>query len=157
LPEGVWCSSGVVQFQTGLDGRELVAEQVEDVIGRASLNRKPRAALRAPWGERRDDSMTVGEKRRAQLLDVAGTVGLFGEEVQHGAVVPDGVAPLRMPSKQVAGHPVRLVRIHAETTARKLERSGREIQHGDVGVPGGDQKTSEAGRPAPDIDDRRVR
>jgi hypothetical protein len=124
-----------VEFQRAVDQREAVAEYagkfpnvVADRIQPAALQR----ALRAERGQYRVAARLQG---MGELPQVVRALFRLGQEVEHGAVVPQVVAGLRQRRvEQVGRQPGHRVRRLAQAFTGDVQGRRGNVEHAEVAV-----------------------
>jgi hypothetical protein len=139
-----------------LDGAEPAAEKVEDVIGGAAVDWQSGAVIRSGGREAGNDRVAACCERFVQRVRVGAPIIPVDEEVQDGAVMPDEVAARRTPREQVGRDPGDALGALPESVLRQRERRVRDIEHGQISVSGGQQRTRQPRRAAPDVKDRGI-
>ncbi len=117
-------------------GPELRVERIRVVAGR----RKARASLRSLRSERRDDEVTTRRNGVAHLLDVAPAVLRVGQEMEDRTVMPYLKVRWRQSDQRDIGRDPRDGGwARSNPIPRRVQRRGRNIHHGDIGIPGIDE------------------
>lgn len=135
--------------------REARAELAEDRGGVVALNRQAAAFRRTVGCEGGEDDVASGAECRCGLLDVERAVFGRGQEVKDGAVVPEAEALLReFGGEEIGTEKVDASGSGAEASARVVQSLLRDIQHGEVGVAGGEEVIDKRGFAGADVEDR---
>ena len=109
----------------------------EDLLAGVASDREPRASGGAVGGEGGDDRVAAWHEGSVQSVRVGSPVSGINKKVQDGSVVPDAVATRRLPGEQVRSHPLNSVAVLSQATARQAQRDLGNVEHGQIGVSGG--------------------
>lgn len=139
------------------DRDRMVAKLLRQRLRRIPDDRQAAAAFRSVRGEGRDDDVAAWLHGRGQALEVRGTISRFGEEMEHGAIVPDVDGSGRPRSSDVRLEPAGSRRVAADARLRAIERSTRQVKDGDAGQAPRQKMIDEAGIPASNVEQSRPR
>lgn len=137
--------------------RELRPQGSGQRLRRVTHDRQPAAAFRTVERERTDDHRATAGHRFMHPTHVSGPPAWTREEVEYRAIVPDvyrGRDPLPC---YVRLDPIDTCGVAAKPCPRAFQGGTRNIQHRHAACALLKQSVHEAGIPAPDVDDSRVR
>src|SRR5207237_425847 len=98
--------------------------------------------------------VTAGPDGALNLADVSLTIGRVGEEMEHGAIMPDCVSAIAQRRvSYISGNPLDSGGRVAEALPRSFERRLRHVEHGHVRVAGSQKVVDEHRGTASNIDD----
>jgi hypothetical protein len=113
------------------------------------------AALRgALWAEGADNYVAARSDGMSNLANVSYALVRGGQEVEHGAVVPNVVgATQKLNSSDVASDPLNALSRFFQTFLGHIDCGLRDVEHGNVLIASGKKVIDERGFAAPNIDD----
>lgn len=146
-----------VVLDLGGENSKLRAEKALQLLDPVATNREPAATHRPLGAERRKHEMTPSAQARPQIVEIAVPVRRIDHEMEHGAVVPEGVTTLKAIRANVDLQPLDPPgRSRTKLAASALESRGGDIGHGHVPMSALEQMGSEARGPAAEVEYRGV-
>lgn len=110
------------------------------------------ASVRTVRREGRNDQGAALTEAQSKALNVCGPIGLVGEEMKHGPIVPDIDLWDRPSAGHVRFNPRNSVLGRAQPDLCPGERRTRNIEHRHALIPSRQEDVREAGIPAPNVD-----
>jgi hypothetical protein len=132
---------------------ELIAQQTLEAISVVLHDRQSAAFRWAAWRKAGDDRPAVAVEGGVKRANIEGLVIGFGEEVQHGAVVPESEALGRTPGRHVRRNPCDALRFCAKSCARLFECRRGDIEHCHISEAVAQQVIDQGRCAAADVDE----
>lgn len=108
----------------GIDQLEIVAERISKAIGIMSRYGKAAAFFWTIQCECADDNVPARVNCGPQTIHVALPLGWLGQEVEGGAVMPNGIFLGRRPIAGISNNPVNLVCQRTKVRSRHFQSCG---------------------------------
>ena len=124
---------------SGIDQDEFVSEDCGQGGRVMAHDRQTAASLRTVRGERPDDDVSAGLESLLKSIDVSRLIGVMGQEVECGAIVPQIVGLCRLPFGDVSDHPLNVSAAVAQTFPRSGKGGSGKIQNGEPAELSADQ------------------
>lgn len=135
----------------------MVAKFLRQRLRSIPDDRQAAAAFRSVRPEGRDDEVATWLHGLGQMPEIRRAIGRIGQEMEHGAIVPD-VDWTRLPlSRDVRLEPAGNCRMGADARLRAIERGARHVQNSDAGQAPRQEMVDETGIPASNINQSRAR
>ena len=139
------------------DRGRVVAEFVGQRFRGIADDRQPAASSRSVRGERRHDDVATRLHGAGQMPQVRLAIDGIGQEMEHGAIVPDvyrvGLPVIRDVRFEPAGDDC----VGAEPDLRAIERRAGHVQYADAAETLRQEMVDEPGIPASNIDQSSAR
>lgn len=132
-------------------------EQGREILRRIALDREAAAPCGSPGAEGGQYHVTPGNEGSRKGGQILLPFARGDQEVQDGAIVPQGVAAVGLKGGHIADDPLHTLGLGPQPCLRLRKSGRRDVQHGDVCITGSQEVVDEPRSAGPDVEERCVK
>src|SRR5580700_7629760 len=141
---------------SAIDQRKAASQRCGEMLRIVPADSEAAASFRAVQRKRADDRVSARTQGALQPGDIGRPIPRKREKMKRRAVVPEVIAPRRLPGGHVGRNPCHPIRLLADTRARGSKRRSRQIEHGHVLIAPRNKAFGEPRGAAANFDDGRT-